>query len=134
MKARKLAGFMAGTARRGAGRTMECVKAAAGAVAVVCLALAPALPSRADDAHHIPKTAQSAASTTAGMVKKVDKSAGKITIQHEAIDNLAMPKMTMVFRVTDAAFLDRVKPGDKIRFAAEKINGAYTVTQIDSGS
>jgi Cu/Ag efflux protein CusF len=27
--------------------------------------------------------------------------------------------------------LDQVKTGDKIKFAADKINGAYTVTRIE---
>jgi Cu/Ag efflux protein CusF len=28
--------------------------------------------------------------------------------------------------------LDKVKAGDKIKFKAEKIGGAYTITQIDA--
>jgi Cu/Ag efflux protein CusF len=39
--------------------------------------------------------------------------------------------MTMVFRVKDAAMLEKVKAGDKINFAAERANGAITVTQLD---
>ena len=41
-----------------------------------------------------------------------------------------MAPMTMVFRVKDAAMLDQVKAGDKVRFAAERINGALTVVQL----
>ena len=44
-----------------------------------------------------------------------------------------MPGMTMVFRVQDAGMLDRVKPGDTIRFLAEKVNGALTVTKLETG-
>ena len=40
--------------------------------------------------------------------------------------------MTMVFQVKDPAMLDQVKAGDKIRFQAEKIGGAYTVTKIEA--
>jgi Cu/Ag efflux protein CusF len=68
---------------------------------------------------------------TAGVVKKVDKSAGKVTINHEPLNNLGMPKMTMVFRVKDPAMLDRLKEGDEIRFVAEKVDGAYTVIQFE---
>ena len=68
---------------------------------------------------------------TTGEVKKVDKSAGKVTIKHGPIDNLGMPAMTMVFRVKDPAMLDQMKAGDQIRFVAEKVNGAYTVTQME---
>ena len=68
---------------------------------------------------------------TEGEIRKVDKSAGKITIKHGPLLNLDMPAMTMVFQVRDAAILDRIKAGDKIRFVADKVNGAYTVMQLD---
>ncbi|MGS0742380.1 copper-binding protein [Glaciimonas sp. GG7] len=73
------------------------------------------------------------AAMSTGEVKKVDKAAGKITIKHGPLDNLGMPAMTMVFRVKDVAMLDEVKPGDKIDFVAEKVNGALTVTTIQTG-
>lgn len=74
-----------------------------------------------------------AASTalTAGEVKKVDKDTGKVTIKHGPIKNLDMPGMTMIFRVKDAAMLDQIKAGDKINFAADKVNGAFTLMQIE---
>ena len=40
--------------------------------------------------------------------------------------------MTMVFQVKDPAMLDRLKEGDKIKFAADKINGALTVTDVQA--
>ena len=67
-----------------------------------------------------------------GEVRKIDVDAKKITIKHQEIRNLDMPPMTMVFQVRDASLLGRVKPGDKIRFAAEKVGGAYTVTRIEA--
>lgn len=69
---------------------------------------------------------------TAGVVKKIDKDAGKISIAHEAIENLGMPSMTMVFRVKDPGMLDAVKEGDKIIFLADRIGGALTVTKIEA--
>jgi len=75
--------------------------------------------------------ASAAAQMSQGEVRKVDKDAQKITIKHGPISNLDMPPMTMVFRVKDPALLDKVKAGDRIRFAADRINGAYTVTQIE---
>ena len=68
---------------------------------------------------------------TNGEVRKVDKEAGKITLKHGPIENLEMPAMTMVFRVKEPAMLEEVKTGDKVRFAAQKVNGALTVTQIE---
>ena len=76
-------------------------------------------------------TAAAPVALVAGEVKKVDKEAGKMTIKHAPLANLDMPGMTMVFRVKDPAMLDKVKAGDKINFAAERANGAITVTHLD---
>jgi Cu/Ag efflux protein CusF len=67
-----------------------------------------------------------------GEVKKVDASAKKITIKHGPIKNLDMNEsgMTMVFAVQDPAMLTSVKPGDKIKFSAERVGGIITVTRI----
>jgi len=63
-------------------------------------------------------------------VKKVDKSAGKLTLSHGPLPN-GMPAMTMVFRVKDPVWLDQVKAGDKVRFMADQINGAMTVVHLE---
>jgi Cu/Ag efflux protein CusF len=63
-------------------------------------------------------------------VVKVDKSAGKVTLKHGPIKNLDMDSMTMVFRVADPAMLDKVKAGDRIEIAADRVNGAITITKI----
>lgn len=66
-----------------------------------------------------------------GEVRKVDKENKKMTIKHGEIKNLDMPPMSMVFQVRDPALLDKLKPGDKIRFSAEKLEGAFVVTGIE---
>ena len=66
-----------------------------------------------------------------GEVRKVDKENKKMTIKHGEIKNLDMPPMSMVFQVRDPALLDKIKPGDKIRFSAEKSEGAFVVTAIE---
>jgi Cu/Ag efflux protein CusF len=71
------------------------------------------------------------AAVTEGEVRKVDKDAKKITLKHQEIRNLEMPAMTMVFVVKDPGMLDRVKRGDKVRFTAEKVGGAITITSIE---
>lgn len=65
-----------------------------------------------------------------GEIRKVDKETKKITIKHGEIKNLDMPGMTMVFQVKDPAMLDSVKPGDKVKFSAERSGGAIVVTEI----
>ena len=64
-------------------------------------------------------------------MRKVDLSAGKITLKHGEIKNLDMPPMSMVFQVKDPALLSQVKAGDKVKFTADKINGAYTVLTLE---
>ena len=80
----------------------------------------------ADDAHH----KQSLLSD--GEVRKVDKDAKKITLKHGPIQHLDMPAMTMVFQVRDPAMLDKVKAGDKVKFQAEKLGGAFTITGMEA--
>ena len=65
-----------------------------------------------------------------GEVRKIDKENKKITLKHGVIKNLDMPGMTMVFQVKDAALLDSVKAGDKIKFKAEQAGSAIVVTEI----
>ena len=67
-----------------------------------------------------------------GEVKKIDETAGKITLKHGAIKNLGMDEdgMTMVFRVQDPAMLKQVKVGDKVQFEAERANAGITITQL----
>lgn len=75
------------------------------------------------------------ASAQAGMVngevKKIDQSAGKITLKHDPIKSLGMDEgMTMVFRVQDPAMLKLVKVGDKVQFEAERAAAGITVTKL----
>jgi Cu/Ag efflux protein CusF len=100
--------------------------------AIIVGALLP-LSALAVEAHHQPTAAAAAGDTQLadGEIRKVDKDAKKITIRHGPIMNLDMPAMTMVFQVKDASILDQVKTGDKVKFAAEKTGGAYTVTKIE---
>ncbi len=81
--------------------------------------------------YHEAKSAVPAAEMADGEVKKVDKDAGKLTIKHGPLANLDMPAMTMVFRVKDPAMLNQVKVGDKVKFVADKVNGAYIVMKIE---
>lgn len=76
--------------------------------------------------------ASSNTAMTDGEIRKVDKDAGKITIKHGELKNLDMPAMTMVFQVKDKSMLDTVKTGDKVSFVADKIDGKFTVTQIEA--
>lgn len=84
--------------------------------------------------HHAPgaSSAQPQTAWVEGEVRKVDNGAGKLTLRHGEIKNLDMPPMTMVFKVADAKLLQGLKEGDKIRFTADKLDGAYTVTAVSA--
>ena len=77
-----------------------------------------------------PVGAMNMADMVGGEVRKVDKAGKKITLKHGKIKNLEMPGMTMEYPVKDAAILNKVKAGDKVRFMAEKSGGAIVVTAI----
>ena len=83
-------------------------------------------------AHHAPAASAAAAPTSDGEVRKVDKQQAKVTLKHGPIANLDMPGMTMVFKVADPKMLETVNQGDKVKFAAENINGALTVTALEA--
>lgn len=76
------------------------------------------------------KVADKATEMSEGEVRKVDKAGKKITLRHGPLKNLDMPPMTMVFQVSDAALLDTVKAGDKVRFVASNPGGKLTVTEL----
>ncbi len=67
-----------------------------------------------------------------GEVRRIDKSQAKITLKHGEIKSLDMPPMTMVFRVKDPKWLDRLAVGDKVRFKAVNDAGTFTVTEIEA--
>ena len=100
--------------------------------ASISLALAttvagPAMATSADAAAGAAANAQ----LTAGEIRKADTAQGKVAIRHEAIQNLDMPPMTMVFRVSNPDLLAHAQVGEKIRFRAEKKDGAMVVTEIE---
>ena len=96
--------------------------------ALALLAVAGAPIARAHEGH---AHAAKAIPLTAGEVMKVDQSAAKVTIKHGPIKHLDMDAMTMVFSAKDPGLLKQVKAGDKVRFAADKVNGQLTVSKIE---
>jgi len=79
------------------------------------------------------KPAATAGANTAmseGQVKKVNKARGTVTLAHGALPN-GMPPMTMAYKVKDAAILDKLQAGQKIRFATDPQDGGMTVTRVE---
>jgi Cu/Ag efflux protein CusF len=100
----------------------------------VIAALAPAIAMAANHDQHAGHGAMHSNAAQSelidGVVKKVDKAGGKLTVSHDALPN-GMPAMTMAFKVKELAWLDQVKSGQKIRFASENINGAMTIVRLE---
>lgn len=86
-------------------------------------------------ASHAAAPATAASATALPMadaeIRKIDLENKKVTLKHGEIKNLDMPSMTMVFQVNDAAMLEKVKAGDKVKFTADKVNGSFTVLSIE---
>lgn len=80
--------------------------------------------------HHTPQPPASA-ELSDGEITRLDVQALKVTLRHGELKNLNMPPMTMVFRVKDAAALAAFKAGDKVRFRAEQIHGAFYLAHIE---
>ncbi len=110
----------------------------------VGIALAQA-PGDSHDSHHssepavaappaqaAPGEAADADDLSEGEITRWDPRTLKLSLRHGDIKNLGMPPMSMVFRVPDAAVVGSLQPGDKVRFRAEQVNGAYTVTRVEA--
>jgi Cu/Ag efflux protein CusF len=103
------------------------------AALLIAASAAPSVHAQAAAAPDVsaPTTTPTASPMSDGEVRKIDKEQGKLTLRHGPIQNLDMPGMTMVFKVADPKMLDTVKEGDKVRFSADRIDGALTVTAIE---
>ncbi|KAF1044185.1 MAG: hypothetical protein GAK35_01876 [Herbaspirillum frisingense] len=74
--------------------------------------------------------AQTDAPKVEGEIRKVDATAGKITIRHAEIPNLQMSGMTMVFKASPE-LLSKAREGERISFTADRVDGALTVTSLE---
>ena len=98
--------------------------------AILVFAVAFSVTSTAQEEPAIPSVTIPISDMIDGEIRKIDIENKKITIKHGEIKNLDMPGMTMVFQIKDAAMLDKVKAGDKVKFAAEKLGGAFVVVDM----
>ena len=103
------------------------------ALALHCIAAT----AQAHDGHEghapaAPAQQAQAQELTDGVVTRWDARTGKLTLRHGEIRNLSMPPMTMVFTLKHAPQAVALKPGDAVRFHAERANGALVVTHIEA--
>lgn len=67
-----------------------------------------------------------------GVIRKLDRASGTVTITHGEIPNLNMGAMTMSFKAKTPALLKPFKEGDKIRFRVVDAKGVLTVISIEA--
>ena len=104
-------------------------------IVLTALALGFGVPALAQTDHSLhgmskPASAVANASMAQGLVKKVDKSKGRVTLSHGALPN-GMPPMTMAYKVKDAAWLNQMKVGQKIWFATDPKDGDMTILRYE---
>ena len=104
------------------------------------LFLAPQLPALAADnnGHDMHAEQSKDMVWTDGTVKRISADIGKVAISNVRLAQLAnldpnMPAMSLMFRVKDPAWLNQIKPGDRIRFVVERLDGALTVIALQPG-
>lgn len=79
------------------------------------------------------KTTSSTALTNAEVVK-VDGAAGMVTLKHGELANIGMPAMTMAYKARDAAMLQQVHAGEKVKVRVENVDGAPTIVKMMKAS
>ncbi|MDD5334283.1 MAG: copper-binding protein [Rhodoferax sp.] len=65
-----------------------------------------------------------------GVVKKVNKYSGRVTLFHGPLPN-GTPAQTKAYVVKDEDWLDQMKVGERIRFATDPAPGSQTVLRFE---
>ena len=98
------------------------------------LALEGTATGHAGHAGHAAMGGTAEASTTeipaTGVIRKIDKNTGNLTIAHDPVEALGWPKMTMLFRLKDPALMQQIKEGDKVKFFFQKSNDDYVISRF----
>lgn len=101
-------------------------------IIISTLAMQSAVAQEAHSHQHKSEEAQTVSNEmTAATIRKLDIEYGKITLKHEAIENLGMPGMTMVFQIEDKTLFDGLNQGDNVRFKVEKKGTVLLITAIE---
>ena len=68
--------------------------------------------------------------TGTGLIQRIDKERGTVTIKHGPIQGLNMSAMTMSFPVKDEAMLAKLQPLQKVEFELSYDGKDYVITRI----
>lgn len=101
---------------------------------LIMLVVAPAALACNDHDHRAekPRAPAKASAPIEGTVREVDAERGNIALAHGPIPSLRMKRMeSMVIKVDPAISLDRLKPGDAVKFRVKVVGGVPVVSAID---
>ncbi len=65
-----------------------------------------------------------------GRVTAIDAAAGTVTLDHEAINAISWPAMTMKFKAEDPSILKGIATGDHVTFELKSANDSGIVTML----
>lgn len=81
--------------------------------------------------HHEPAQAQQRRITARGIVRAVDAETRKVKLEHEPIEELKWPAMTMYFNVDATVSLDTLQDGQDIHFSmVETDDNSWVIDQV----
>jgi Cu(I)/Ag(I) efflux system periplasmic protein CusF len=78
----------------------------------------------------MPATPVAGPIASVGVVTAIDPAAGTITLNHQAIDAISWPPMTMRFTAEPASLLEGLAIGDHVAFELESAENPHTVTTL----
>jgi Cu(I)/Ag(I) efflux system periplasmic protein CusF len=102
------------------------------AIAVLALALSAGAYAQMKgvDTTKSEKKAEGQVHKGTGVVTKVDRAAGKVTLRHDPIKSLNWPGMNMAFAVKDKAMLDSLAKDKKVQFEFVQQGEQFVITSI----
>jgi len=108
---------------------------ASGAFALVAPACSQEAPKTASDQMEPMTSAAPAAASgpirSVGTVTAIDAAAGSITLDHEPIEAIRWPSMTMKFKAERPDMLKDVAVGDRVAFELKSAAEPQTVTMVE---
>lgn len=84
----------------------------------------------AKGSHHASNDAKVVTHKAVGVVQKIDRANGKVTLAHEAVQSLNWPAMTMAFAVKPKGLLDKLSVGKKVNVELVQQGKDYVVTAV----
>jgi len=98
---------------------------------VLTVAADPARAQSSDpQSHHLGAAHDVRSGTGTGIVQKIDRDKGTVTIKHGPLPALDMPGMTMTFPVKDRAQLAGLKPLQKVEFDLSYDGKEFLILEI----